>query len=68
MAVRLLYCMLSGQCMLLLDVLGEELVEEVVSSCHDMLPCYLAFPTEKIHILRMSLCQLRNTCANGHGV
>ena len=47
MAVRLLYGMLSGPCILLLDVQGEEFVEEVVSSCHDMLLCYLMFPTEK---------------------
>ena len=43
--------------MLLLDVRGEEFVEEVVSSCHDMLPCYLTVPTEKNRMLRMSLCQ-----------
>lgn len=49
------YCILLGPCMLVLDVLGEELVEKVVSSCYDMLACYLPLLTENNCILRMSL-------------
>jgi len=41
--------------MLVLDVMGEELLEKVVSSCYDMLACYLTLPTENNGILRMSL-------------
>jgi len=39
MAICLLYCVLLSLCMLVLDVLGEELLEKVVSSCNDMLAC-----------------------------
>ena len=38
MAVCLLYCILLGPWILVLDVLGEELLEKVV--CYDMLACY----------------------------
>ena len=39
--------------MLLLDVLGGESVEEVVSLCHDMLSCHLTLPTENNCTLRI---------------
>ena len=51
MAVRLLHCMLSGPCMLLLDVQGGE---SVASWCHDTLSCYLTLPTKNNRILRVN--------------
>jgi len=54
MALCLLSCILSSLCILVLDVLGEELLEKVVSSCYDMLVCYLTLPTENNCIPRMS--------------
>ena len=51
MAVRLLHRMLSGPCMLLLDVQGAE---SVVSLCHDAPPRYLTLPSENNRILRIN--------------
>jgi hypothetical protein len=51
-AVCLLYCMLPGPHMLLLDVLGEDFVKERVL-CHVMLLCHLTLPTENNCILRI---------------
>ena len=69
MAVRLLHCMLSGPCMLLLDVQGEEFVEGVVSSCHDTLSSYLTLPTENNRILRINTLSIAESmCKRAWGI